>query len=54
MDYEPDPEETAPPTSSTSGSPTRSPSSYRETEDFQILLKLIRHRAPVEVDIDSE
>ncbi len=53
MDYEPNPEEAAPPTSSTSGIPTRPASSYRASEDFQILLKLIKHRAPVEVDIDE-
>ncbi len=50
MDYEPNPEEAAPPTSSTSGIPTRPASSYRASEDFQILLKLIKHRAPVELD----
>jgi hypothetical protein len=36
-DYKPDQEETTPPTSP---SPTRPASSYRESEDFQILLKL--------------
>ncbi len=53
MDYETDPEEAAPPTSSTSDSPTRPATPDQASEDFQILLKLIKHRAPVEVDIDE-
>ncbi len=50
MDQEPDEEKAAPPTSSTSGSPTRPVSTYRQSGYFQILLKLIKHRAPVELD----
>ncbi len=52
MDREPDQEKATPPTSSTSGIPARPASSYRESEDFKILLKLITLRAPV--DLDSE
>jgi hypothetical protein len=53
MDYKPDQEETTPPTSSASDSPTRPVAPYPESGDLKILRQLIKHRAPVMVDLDE-